>query len=166
MANETHVRKLEPPDVHVGAVLLTACASVVLVVAAVGGLAVLYRADVPNPTPPPPQAFSQPRVQPNESAELRRLLSAQREQLSGYAWADSDKTHVRIPIERAMQLIVRKGAQAYDPLEPASPAHSRPSAGAQRATTPGQGAPAGPAPAPPTTSGAGPSSKQNGEAKP
>jgi hypothetical protein len=166
MANEAHAPKLEPAGVHVGGVLLTGFASIVLVVAAVGGLDVVYRAYVPNPAPPPPQTFPQPRVQPNESAELQRLLSEQRAQLSGYAWADRDKNLVKIPIERAMQLIVRKGAQAYDPLEPSSPALSGPNAGAQRATTPGQGAPAGPAPAPPTTSGAASSSDQNGEAKP
>ena len=78
--------------------------------------------------------------------KLRRVLSEQRARLSGYAWADRDKTLVRIPIERAMQLIVRKGAQAYDPLAPAAPALS------------GQ--------APPTTSGAAPSSDQKREAKP
>src|SRR5690348_244325 len=167
MANEAHIRnRLEPPGVHVTGVLLTACASIVLVVAAVAGLDAVYRAYVPNPTPPPPQTFPQPRVQPDESAELRRLLAEQRARLAGYAWADRDKKLVRIPIERAMALIAQKGAHAYDPLEPSSPALSSPAAGAQRATTPGQGAPAGPAPSRPTTSGAAPSSDQNGEGKP
>ncbi len=161
MASEAHLRHaLEPPGVHVGGVLITACASLVLVGIAVGGLDLLYRAYVPDPAPPPPQAFPQPRVQPDESKELRRLLSEQHERLTGYAWADRQKGFVRIPIERAMQLIVQKGAQAYDPLEPAAPALSGPSAGAQRAITAGQGAPAGPSSPPaPATNGEAPASR-------
>jgi hypothetical protein len=159
MANEAHVReKLEPPGIDTRGALIAACVSVALVIGSVVVLRAVYRDYVPNPAPPPTQTFPQPRVQPNEAAELRRLLSAQRTRLTGHAWADHDKTLVRIPIERAMQLIVRKGAQAYDPLAPAAPALSAPSAGAQRAITPGQGAPAGPAPAP--------SSDQRGEVKP
>ena len=166
MANEPHVRdRLEPPGIDVRAALIAAGASVALVVAAIVGLDAVYRAYVPNPTPPPPQAFPEPRVQPNESAELRRLLAEQRARLEGYAWADRDRKRVKIPIDRAMQLIVRKGDHAYDPLAPAAPALSGPSAGAQRATTPGQGPPAGPA-ARPTTSGAAPGADQSRETKP
>jgi hypothetical protein len=166
MANEAHIHgRLEPPDIDVRAALIAAGASVVLVVGAVVGLLAIYRAYVPNPALPPPQAFPQPRVQPDESAELGRLLSEQRARLEGYAWADRDKKLIRIPIEHAMQLIVQKGDQAFDPLAPAAPALSGPSAGAQRATTPGQGPPAGPA-ASPATSGAAPGSDQNGETKP
>ena len=156
MASETHMHGgLESPAIDTRAVLLTGCAALVLIGAAVGGLDAVYRAYVPNPTPPPPQTFPRPRVQPDEAAQLRRLLSEQHERLIGYAWADRQKGLVQIPIERAMQLIVQKGAHAYDPLAPAAPALSGPSAGAQRATTTGQGPPAGPAP-----------SDQGGEAKP
>ena len=166
MANEAHIHgRLEPPGVDTRAALVAAGASVALVIAAIVGLAAVYRAYVPNPTPPPPQAFPQPRVQPDESAELRRLLSEQRAQLAGYAWANDDKTLVRIPIEHAMQLLVQKGDHAYDPLAPAAPALSEPSAGAQRATTPGQGPPAGPA-ARPKTSGVVPGAGQTRETKP
>lgn len=167
MANEAHLNgRLEPPGIDVRSALIAAGAAIVLIAGSVVVLDAVYRDYVPKPAPPPPQTFPQPRVQPNESAELRRLLSEQRARLSGYAWADRPKGLVQIPIERAMQLIVRKGAQAYDPLAPAAPARSGPSAGAQRAITSGQGPPAGPAPAPPATSGSARSSDQNGEAKP
>jgi hypothetical protein len=157
MASEAHVRgKLEPPGIHVRGVLLTAGAALVLVIGAVAGLTAVYRAYVPNPSPPPPQAFPEPQVRPDEAQQLRRLLSEQRARLAGYAWADRDKGLVRIPIDRAMQLLVQKGAHAWDPLLPATPALSGPSAGAQRAVTSGQGAP----------SGAAPSADPNDEAKP
>ncbi len=168
MATEVHVRtKLETPQVDVRAVLLTACASVVLVVGAVAGLHAVYRAYVPNPAPPPPREFPEPQVRPDEAQQLRRLLSEQRARLAGYAWADRQKGLVRIPIDRAMQLIVQKGAHAWDPLLlPAAPALTGPSAGAQRAVTSGQGAPSGAAsPPPPGTSGAAPPDP-TGEAKP
>ncbi len=167
MATEVHVRtKLETPQVDVRAVLLTACASVVLVVGAVAGLHAVYRAYVPNPAPPPPREFPEPQVRPDEAQQLRRLLSEQRARLAGYAWADRQKSLVRIPIDRAMQLIVQKGAHAWDPLLPAAPALTGPAAGAQRAVTSGQGAPSGAAsPPPPGTSSAAPPDP-NGEAKP
>jgi hypothetical protein len=156
MATDVHRRgKLEPPGVHVGGVMLTACASLLLVGVAVAGLAAVYRAYVPNPSPPPPQAFPQPQVRPDEAEQLRRLLAEQRARLDGYAWADRDKGLVQVPIDRAMQLLVQKGAQAWDPLLPANPALTGPSAGAQRAVTSGQGAPPGAA-----------ASDPNGEAKP
>jgi hypothetical protein len=165
MASERHVPiQLEPPDVDLRAVLLTAAGAIVLVVAAVAGLHAVYRAYVPNRHLPAPQAFSGPQVQPDEANELRRLLGDQRARLAGYAWADHGKGLIKIPIERAMQLIVQKGDHAFDPLAPATPL-AGPTAGAQRATTPGQGPPAGPAPPQPATSGAAPAD-QDGEAKP
>jgi hypothetical protein len=167
MASEAHLhRKLEPPDIPVRAVLVAACATLLLVIGAVIGLDAVYRAYVPNPAPPPPQTFPEPRVHPYESEELRRLLAEQRARLGRYAWVDRDKGVVEIPIEQAMRLIAEKGAHAYDPIETSAPALSSPKAGAQRATTTGQGAPAGPARPPPATSGAAPSSGQDGEAKP
>jgi hypothetical protein len=167
MANEARLHgKLETPAVDTRAVLIAGCASLVLVGGAVLGLDAIYRDYVPRPAPPPPRIFPEPRVQVNESAELRRLLAEQRARLAGYAWADRDKGLVRIPIARAMQLIVQKGEHAFDPLAPASPALTGPSAGAQRAVTPGQGAPAGlTGPAAPAINGTAPAD-QHREAKP
>ncbi len=167
MASEAHIRsRLEPPDIDSRSALIAAAAAIVLIIGAVAGLDALYRAYVPRPAPPPPRSFPQPRVQPDESAELRRLMSEQRARLARYAWVDRGKGIVEVPIERAMRLIAQKGAHAYDPLVPAGPALAGPTAGAQRATTAGQGSPAGPAPSPPTTSDAASSADRNGEAKP
>ncbi len=165
MASETHQAGLEPAGVSLPAVLLTGLAAIVLVVGAVVGLRAYYRAYVPDLTLPAPRQFPGPQVQPDETGQLRELLAAQRAQLAGYAWADRDKGLVRVPIDRAMQLIVQKGEHAFDPLLPASPALTGPSAGAQRAVTGGQGAPSGPASAA-GTSGAASAADPNGEAKP
>jgi len=140
MATEAHAPvKLEPPSVDVRAVLLMGAAALVLMGGAVGVLTAVYSSAVSGVSPPAPQAFPQPRVQTHETNELRQLLSEQRARLDGYAWADRGQGLVKVPIERAMGLIARKGDKAYDPLAPASPALDSPAAGAQRATT-GQGA--------------------------
>ena len=130
--------KLEPAGVSLWPVLFGALASVVLMLAAIWGLNAIYDWQVPNRTLPTPEQFPSPRVQTRQAEELQDLLSAQRRQLTGYEWADQDKTLVRIPIGRAMEIIAQRGAEAYAPLLPPGPATADPAAGAQRATT-GQG---------------------------
>jgi hypothetical protein len=85
---------------------------------------------------PPPQTFPRPRVQADDKAELMQTLERQRQELSGYRWANKEHTLVKIPIERAMQLIAAKGAQAYAPIQSSPAAPSSPEAGAERAITP------------------------------
>lgn len=120
-------------------VLLFLCLSV-------AALHVIYSYEVPVKTVPSPQAFPQPRVQTDEHAELERLLARQRQELSGYHWANADHTLVQIPIERAMQIIAQKGTQAYDPVASIPGALASPGAGPERALTPSAG---GAAQAPP-----------------
>jgi hypothetical protein len=127
--------QLEPAGVSVWPVLLGASACVVLMLAAIWGLNAIYDWQVPNRTLPAPEQFPSPRVQTHQAEERQDLLAAQRRQLTGYAWADQNKTLVRIPIERAMEIIAQRAAQAYAPLLPPGPATAGPEAGAQRATT-------------------------------
>ncbi len=131
--------RLESPGVTVRPVLLGAFACVALMLAAIWGLNAVYDRQVPNRTLPAPEQFPSPRVQTNQIEQRQDIETAQRRLLTGYAWADQDKTLVRIPIERAMAIIAQRGAQAYAPLLPPGPATASPTAGAQRATT-GQGA--------------------------
>jgi hypothetical protein len=134
MATDAHPR-LEAPGVSMKAVLLAGSGAVVLLVGAIVGLHAVYRAEVSGNVPPPPAQFPAPRVQTDETAQLHRLLAEQQARLSGYAWVDKQQGLARIPVERAMQLIVQRGAQAYDPIAPSEPALAAPTAGAQRATT-------------------------------
>jgi hypothetical protein len=133
--------QLEPAGVSLRPVLLGAIAAVVLMLGAIWGLNAVYDWQVPNRTLPAPEQFPSPRVQTHQAEELKDLLSAQRRQLTGYEWADQNKTLVRIPIERAMEIIAQRAGEAYAPLLP-GPATADPTAGAQRATT-GQGPPSG-----------------------
>jgi len=144
VAHDTEARApLEPAGVSLRPVLLGAIASVVLVLAAIWGLNAVYDWQVPNRTLPAPEQFPSPRVQTHQAEELHELLAEQRQQLTRYAWADQNKTLVRIPVERAMEIIAQRGGEAYAPLLPPGPATASPTAGAQRATT-GQGPPSGP----------------------
>jgi len=130
--------QLEPAGVSVWPVLFGALASVVLMLAAIWGLNAVYDWQVPNRTLPAPEQFPSPRVQTHQAEQLKDLLAAQRRRLTGYEWADQSKALVRIPIERAMEIIAQRAGEAYAPLLPPGPATADPTAGAQRATT-GQG---------------------------
>lgn len=130
--------RLEPAGVSLWPVLFGAFACVVLMFAAIWGLDAVYDWRVPNRTVPGPEQFPSPHVQTHQAEQLKDLLSAQRRQLTEYAWADQNKTLVRIPIERAMEIIAQRGGEAYAPLLPSGPATAGPEAGAQQATT-GQG---------------------------
>jgi hypothetical protein len=54
--------------------------------------------------------FPQPNLQiDDDHAERIELLSAQNEKLNSYGWVDRSNGIVRIPIERAMNLILQRG---------------------------------------------------------
>ncbi len=59
--------------------------------------------------PPPPMA-------PDRAAPLRAFRAAQHEAVEGYGWVDREAGLVRVPVERAMGLVVQRGAAAYEPL--------------------------------------------------
>jgi hypothetical protein len=55
------------------------------------------------------QAFPQPRLEENERLQLRPFIEDQDRKLATYDWVDKDAGTVRIPIDRAMELIVQRG---------------------------------------------------------
>lgn len=142
---EHHIQYVpEPPSVRLTFVGWTACAALLLVFLAIFGGYGVYRAAV-SPRPlPGPQAFPQPRVDTSDRAELHRIRDAQNATLNAWRWADDQHSLVQIPIERAMQLLAAKGANALDPLLPAQAALSPPTAAAEQATIQHQGASASP----------------------
>ena len=127
--------QLEPGGVSLWPVLWGALGSLALMLGAIWGLSAVYDWWVLNRTLPAPEQFPSPRVQTHQAEQLKDLLAAQRQQLTEYEWADQNKTLIRIPIERAMEIIAQRGARAYAPLLPPGPATADPTAGAQRATT-------------------------------
>ncbi len=137
----------EPPAIETRVAVWAAAATLVLLAGSIGGFYAIYRHAVPIETVPAPQQFPQPRVvtSQDEIAQRRRLAAQQSERLRTWGWANDQHTLIAIPIERAMQLLVQKGQDAYAPLLPPQPALSSPTAGAQNAITP-DGTPHSPPP--------------------
>ena len=50
-----------------------------------------------------------PQLQTDPTVDLEKFQAAQRERLNSYGWVDQQKGVVRIPIERAMDLIAQRG---------------------------------------------------------
>lgn len=111
----------EPPGVAVRPVLVTVIGFLVFVAVSLAGLRVYYAWDVHGPVVTPQRPFAPPRLQTDPVGDLHRFETEQRGRLDGYAWADRDRGLVRIPIERAMDLIAARGADAYAPLDPPAP---------------------------------------------
>jgi hypothetical protein len=53
-----------------------------------------------------------PRLQISPPTDLQKMRAAEAETLHGYGWVDKDKKIVRIPIDRAMELMAQKGLPA------------------------------------------------------
>jgi hypothetical protein len=51
----------------------------------------------------------EPRLQTNEAQELARVRAVEDRALKQYAWSNPQSDRVRIPIERAMELLVQHG---------------------------------------------------------
>lgn len=139
MSVDEHIRYApEPAEIDTRIVLWAAIAALVLLFGAIGGLYAVYDYDVPIRTVPSPKAFPQPRVVTHEAdiAELHRLAAEQNQRLETWNWANDRHTLVKIPIDRAMKLLVQKGSDAYAPLLPPQGVLTSPTAGAQNAITP------------------------------
>jgi len=61
------------------------------------------RITVPHPIAP------EPRLQANPTDDLDRFRATEEAKLNGYGWVDKDRAVIRIPIERAMDLIAQRG---------------------------------------------------------
>lgn len=66
-------------------------------------------ADTRSVTPSDIATFPQPRLEINERLEINDLRGQEEKTLNSYGWVDQQTGVVRIPIERAMQLLVQRG---------------------------------------------------------
>jgi hypothetical protein len=55
------------------------------------------------------EVFPEPRLEKSERTELRDFIESEDRKLATYNWIDKDKGIVRIPIDRAMDLVVQRG---------------------------------------------------------
>jgi len=68
------------------------------------------------------ETFPQPRLEENERTQFRSFIEDQDRKLATYDWVDKDRGTVRIPIDRAMELIEQRGLPVHQ--EGASSAQS------------------------------------------
>ena len=88
--------------------------TVVLVLLFAWGLFRQYSLSINNKPPDSPftgvrEVPSAPRLQVTPREDLQRILADQQSKLETYGWEDRQAGTVRIPIERAMDLLVQKG---------------------------------------------------------
>ena len=82
--------------------------------AAFGAIAFFHH-EIGRPLAPidaPPAAMPSPPLQREPSRDLAALRAEKRAILDEYAWIDRDKGIVRIPIDRAMSLLIARTAEA------------------------------------------------------
>lgn len=74
----------------------------------------IYQNTMPMGQPATPYASSrqlppEPRLQTSPRMDLEDYLDTQRNELGGYGWVDRQNGVVRIPVERAMELLLKQG---------------------------------------------------------
>jgi hypothetical protein len=105
--------------------------------AAVWGLSVWLKSQLvardPKPAPMAwvaKEAPPGPRLQSDPNKEMADLRAEEANALSTYAWLSEDKTAARIPIERAMELVLANGLPAGSGTGPAGTPEERAREGA------------------------------------
>jgi hypothetical protein len=58
-----------------------------------------------------------PRLEISPRSNLAEMRAAEERQLLTYGWVDKEKQTIRIPIDRAMELLARRGLPARKPAE-------------------------------------------------
>ncbi len=107
----------ETPAVATRTVLYVALGFLAFVAVSLVALHAYFVSSVSGSAFTRPQSFPAPQLQTDPRTDRARLEAAQKELLESYAWVDRDKGIARIPITRAMRLIVDKGLHAFDPLD-------------------------------------------------
>ena len=101
-----------------GAVLAALCAGTLALAARMMGD---YRADEKSDEAKRPPllgdtrgVFPEPRLQQDPAADLRAMRRSDEKAMNSYGWVDRKAGIVRIPIERAMEIVARKGLPGRD----------------------------------------------------
>jgi len=58
---------------------------------------------------PPQKLPPEPRLQAHAARDMQQMLESEEQTLHRYGWVDPDRGIVRIPIDRAMDIIAKKG---------------------------------------------------------
>ncbi len=70
----------------------------------------------------PDKAFPDPRLENDERNQLNQIRLTEEQTLDSYGWVDEKSKTVRIPIERAMDLVAQRGLPVRPSAAPASAA--------------------------------------------
>jgi hypothetical protein len=63
----------------------------------------------------PTTVFPEPRLQSTPIPDLKAARAEEDKLLNGYAWVDTKKGVVRIPVSRAIEVLTERGLPAYTP---------------------------------------------------
>ena len=69
-------------------------------------------------------AVPEPRLQTDAPADLNVMRETEKNELESYGWIDQQKGVVRIPVERAMELLVQRGLPKTQPTANANDARA------------------------------------------
>jgi hypothetical protein len=133
-------RRYEDSEVSVKQLFAFAAGVVALILLGVVGSAVVFKvfvhhAPMGSPASPFEDVRDLPpdvRLQTNAPLDLKRYHDDQDQILNGYGWVDPHAGIVRIPVERAMDLLLRKGY----PVRAGSPAEANPAKAPKAAAPP------------------------------
>jgi hypothetical protein len=132
MADEPNLtEQREPMDLRPWVILGVGVGTALFLGVSAGGLYAYYTLSGGQEFGAPVSRFPPPDLQSNPPGDLRAFQARQQAELRSYGWVDRGQGLVRIPIERAMQIIADRGADAYAPLQspPDTPPQVRPEAG-------------------------------------
>lgn len=116
-------RSLPEPPAVASAIVFTATGGFLLFVA-LAMFAIYFYLSVGAPDalrPVVEHSFPQPALQKAPQNDLQQYETEQRAALSGYSWIDQARGIARLPIGDAMEIVIKRGAHAYDPLDQATP---------------------------------------------
>jgi hypothetical protein len=104
---------LSPKSVALFAIVL-ALTMVAAVVVTAALFYRFYKVEIANQTPPSPLSYTReptpgPKLAVNPGQDLQTMRAAENSVLNSYDWIDKDKGTVRIPIARAVDILVERG---------------------------------------------------------
>ncbi len=122
----------ETSDVSIGAIVKfgigLAVTALVIHVAMWGLFRVLHERGEKRDRPLPPLVAAalrrtppEPRLEPDALLPRRRMQAKEKAALKSYGWVDRDAGIVRVPIERAMEILVQRGLPPSKPMAAPTP---------------------------------------------
>jgi len=114
----------ETSDVNVWVISKFAIALVVITILSVGMLIGVFQFYLSRTDEPvamdPTKVFPNPQLEQNEPKDLQEFRDREEKALTGYAWVDKEKGTVSIPIDQAIDQLVKKGLPVRKQAETAA----------------------------------------------